>query len=253
MGGQTKQVGSASDTKILNKDEQGTRKNALSALSSTAGNYDNFIKQLMSGYGAGGTTLAQDPTAAASQLLSLSPEMQSTAASVASQGLNQYGQSAQELANITSRDAMRSTANDLAAGGLLNSGAANAALLEASYAPQAQLQTNLAGLYNTSYNNAYNNLLGQEANVFGQQMSNNLGLTSLGLQGLDQQASAYGSLADLTSQQYYTPQYSAGSGLTDILMPGLAGAGTGFVVGGPWGAGIGGALGLGAGLYDSTR
>ena len=232
MGGSTSKVGSSSDTKILNKDEQETRKNALAALSSTAGNYDNFIKQLMSGYGAGGTTLAQDPTAAASQLLSLSPEMQSTAASVASQGLNQYGQSAQELANITSRDAMRSTANDLAAGGLLNSGAANAALLEASYAPQAQLQTNLAGLYNTSYNNAYNNLLGQGANVFGRQMTDNLGTTSLGLSALGQQASAYSDLANLTQQQYYTPQYIQNAGPLDYLTGlGSAASGIGSLLG----------------------
>ena len=231
MGGQTKQVGSASDTKVLNPEEQGTRKNALAGLQSTAGNYDNFIKQLMGGYGAGGVQIAQDPTKATSQLLSMSPEMQATAASIASQGLNQYGQSAQELANITSRDAMRSVANDLAAGGLLNSGAANAALLEASYAPQAQLQTNLASMYNTSYNNAYNNLLGQGANVFGQQMSNNLGLTGLGLQGLGQQASAYGSLADLTQQQYYTPQYQQTPGVLDYLgaVGGLAGGAGKFI------------------------
>ncbi|HSW65291.1 MAG TPA: tail fiber domain-containing protein [Dissulfurispiraceae bacterium] len=248
MGGQTKEVGSSKDTKVLNPGEQSTRGNALAGLASTANNYDNFIKQLMGGYGTSAISgiqlpASQDPSASAAQLLSMSPEMQATAANIASQGLNQYGQSAQELANITSRNAMRSTANELAAGGLLNSGAANAALLEASYAPQAQLQTNLSGLYNTSYNNAYNNLLGQGANVYNQQMANNtnlaglgvqqsLGLANVGLGALGQQAGAYGSLADLTQQQYYTPQYQRTPGFLDYLTAGGSAAlGAGTLIG----------------------
>jgi len=223
------QIGDQSDTGILNSEEQSTRQEALTRLLNTAGNYDNFLSSLMEGGGSREQAITDaasnyDPEAATNQLLALAPQLQELASNAASRSLSPYGESAQELAATATRDALRNTASQLGTSGLLNSGAANASLMEAALAPQQQLQTNLASLQSQLTGNSFNNLLGLAGqglmSGYGQQGEQNLAaaqsnaqnyLSLMGLQSgaLSDQTNAYSNLASLTEQQYYTPEYGA--------------------------------------------
>lgn len=214
MGGKTQQVGSVRDVKTLNSAEQGTRADALQGVLNTAGNYNNLISSLM-----GGSSF--NPEAATNAFLGLIPSLQGVSDSSATSSLSGYGASAQELANQTSRDALRSTADALAAGGLLDSGAANASLLEASLKPQQELATTLAGKRADAYQNTLNSLLG----ITGQSLtsgyntaaSSDIANTQNILAALGGQGGLFGNVADLTQQQYYTPQYAKKAGPLDVL------------------------------------
>ena len=196
---QYKQVGRASDTSILNQNEQGMRQNALSSLSGLQDNYANILKNLTgnqaqsllgnissaaNGYanvGQGITNAASafgnidtskltdaanayNPQAANNALLSQMPNYQNLAQSSAAQSLSQYSDSAKTLAAQATKDALASSANELANSGILYSGAGNQAMMQAALTPQAQLQTNLAAMQSNAYNSVLNQLLNSGAN-----------------------------------------------------------------------------------------
>lgn len=241
MGNTTySKAGKSSDVETLNAAEQGTRKSALEGVMNTANNYDNLIKSLTTGgkgYETNITAAADsfDPTAATNYLMSISPQMAEFANRAAAGSLSEYGSSAEELAKLSTRNALRTTAGQLAAGGLLNSGAANASLMEAALKPQQEMQTLLAGKQSDASMGLLNNLLGIGGSAltagYSQEGAQNLDaaktlasnwLTSKGLESgaLASQGGLYGTLADLTQQQYWQPEYSENANFLDYLTAG---------------------------------
>lgn len=238
-------VGSANDVKTLNANEQGTRQDALSGVLNTAGSYDNLLKQLMGGMSGQQTAVnnaaqSYDPTAATNAFISMNPQLQGIASQAAQTALSPYGESASQLANTATRDALRATSDQLGSSGLLNTGAANSSLMQAALAPQQQLQTNLAGMSANYQGNMLNSLLGQTgsqlASGYSQQGAQNLNaaqtnaqnyLSGMGLAGqyTGQQGDLYSQLANLTQQQYWQPQYQKNPGLFDYMGLGVQGLG----------------------------
>lgn len=209
------QVGSARDTKILNPQDAAMHQNALNSLSGLQDNYANILKNLTgnqaqfllgnissaaNGYanvGQGITNAASafgnidtskltdaanayNPQAANNALLSQMPNYQKLAQSSAAQSLSQYSDSAKTLAAQATKDALASSANELANSGILYSGAGNQAMMQAALTPQAQLQTNLASMQSNAYNSILNQLLGSGASQLSQgyETQNNNALTA---------------------------------------------------------------------------
>lgn len=187
MGGGYSKVGKPEDVALLNSHEQAIRQAALQGGMSSASGYNNILSQLGNLTNNGGMSVtwhpasafsvgnpqavnaqniqnAYDPQAANNAFLSLNPQLQNIAHEQASQSLDPARRSAEQLAALQSQNAIRSTSDQLAKAGLLNSGAANQALLEASLAPQQQMQTELARLQANTENQNYNNLLGLTGN-----------------------------------------------------------------------------------------
>jgi len=334
-----KKVGKMSDVKTLNQNEQGMRQDSLSGLQNLQDNYKNILASMtgdqmkgllgnISGaagnYGQIGQGItdaaakfgqidmsglnaardAYDPTAANRMLMSQMPGYVTAAQGAANSALSGTNQSAQQLAQLATNDAMRNSSAQLAAAGLLGSGAGNQSMLEAALTPQQQLQTNLAQMQSQYSGNVLNQLLGSGTSMFGQgyetQNANTMGVAQQGvnnqlgaaqagmqgamsqldvansdvqaqqnvynsymqnlmsqLQGTQAQGADLGNLAQLTQQQYYTPQYakktswldyaSAGAGIlggVGGLMTGLGGAGA---IGSGIGSLMSGIGGIGAG------
>jgi len=289
-----KEVGSARDVKVLNPDEQKQRTGALSSLKGLSGNYQNILSQLTgdqmnalfgnvqnaaSGYGAIGQNITSaanafgdiqyDPEAANRALLNNMSGYSNAAQQAANQALSGSNQSARELATQTTQDAMRTSANELASAGLLGSGAANQAMLEATYTPQAQLTSDLANMQSNYQGNVLGSLMSSGANLLGTgyqtQNANALAAAQAGLtgatsqldvansniaaqqnvyntqlqnllaqmQGVGGQADLYTNIAGLTAPQYYTPQYAKQPGFLDYLTgAGTAAAGAGLLLAG---------------------
>lgn len=269
-------IGDVSDVKTLNSAEQGTRSQALAGMLQSAGGYDNFLKSLMSGQssreqGIADAASSYNPEAANARMMALSPELQGIAQNAAATSLSPYGDSAKSLAAMTTRDAIRDTSSQLGSSGLLNSGAANAAMFEAALRPQQEMQTNLAKMQSDYSQNTFNNLLGLSSNSlnqgYSQQGAQNMSaaqsamdsyLQAQGLYGnaLGAQGQMYGSLADLTQQQYWQPQYTQGQSTGTSIANGLTGAMSGAKAGssipglGGWGTAGGAGLGFLAGLFS---
>jgi len=320
---QYKQVGTMSDVGTLNSDEQGMRKESLAGLQSLQDNYKNILASMTGdqmkgllgnigtaagGYGAIGQGITDaaakfgqidmsglnaardtyDPTAANKMLMSSMPGYIGMSQQAANSALSGTNQSAQQLAQLATNDAMRASSSQLAAAGLLGSGAGNQSMLEAALTPQQQLQTNLASMQSQYSGNVLGGLLNSGTQMFGQgyetQNANNMGVAQQGvnnqigaaqagmqgamsqldvansdvqaqqgvynsymnnlmsqLQGTQAQGSDLSNLANLTQQQYYTPQYAKKTSWLDY-----AGAAAGIAGGvGSMMTGLGG-LGAGA-------
>lgn len=246
MSGEYRNIADPNDVSTLNEEEQDLRRTGLEGVLNTASNYEDLLRSLMSGRDDRESALYDaasnfDPQAASNQLLSLFPQLGNLASSIATQSTSSAGESARELAGTATQEALRNTASQLASGGLLNSGAANASLMEAALRPQQELATQLATLQSNAYNNALSGLTNQIGSGltagYSQQGSQNMDaatsslsafLQSMGL-GSDMlagQGNNYASLADLTAPVYYGPQYEREPGALD-WMTSLLGLGTG--------------------------
>jgi hypothetical protein len=187
MGGDYSKIGSPNDVSVLNPQEQQLRQSALQGGFSSASGYNNILSQLGSLTNGGGMNVrwnpasayqvnapqavsaqniqsAYNPLAANNAFLAQNPQLQELAHQQASQSLDPTRQSAEQLAALQSQNAIRSTSDQLAKAGLLNSGAANQSLLEASLTPQQQMQTQLSQLQATQEGQNYNNILGIAGN-----------------------------------------------------------------------------------------
>jgi len=183
MGGGYSKVGSASDVEILNPQEQAIRDSALQGGLSAASGYNDILSQLGALIAGNGTQTnwnnvsasqvnspqavtaqqvmsSYNPEAATNAFLAQNPQLQDIAHQQASQSLDPTRRSAEQLAELQAQNAMRSTSDQLAKAGLLNSGATNQALLEASLLPRQQMQTQLSQLQAQQEGQNYNNLLG---------------------------------------------------------------------------------------------
>ena len=181
--GEYKPIGSPNDVVTLNADEQKYRDSALQGAQSAASRFSDWMNRLSGELNNGNlgvsytdaaaqqvnapgavnaqqVSSAYDPNAATNAFLALNPALQDLAHQQASAALSPTRQSAQQLADLTSQQAVRSTSDQLAKAGLLNSGAANQALLEANLAPQQQMQTQLTQMQAQLEGQNYNNLLG---------------------------------------------------------------------------------------------
>lgn len=300
-------IGSPNDVATLNADEKKYRDSALQGAQSAASSFSDWMNRLSGKLNNGNlgvsytnaaaqqvnapgavnaqqVSSAYDPNAATNAFLALNPALQDLAHQQASAALSPTRQSAQQLADLTSQQAVRSTSDQLAKAGLLNSGAANQALLEANLAPQQQMQTQLAQMQAQLEGQNYNNLLGltggQLQSGYGQagqqafqagamnasnalqaalanaqnqlsagttnaQLGTQVGLANAANQMNAQQqsianmlsgygllgqlggtqANIYDTLAQLTQQQYWQPQYARTPGLMDWLSLGIQGIG----------------------------
>lgn len=151
-------------------------------------------------------------------------------------GMSSYRDAATKLADLTSKNALSSTANQLASSGLLNSGAANQSMLEASYTPQAQLTTDLAKMQSDSYNSILGNLMNNGSSLIGSgysmQNQNNQQSAAAQLQnkqlGAQAGLSAAQSLTDVLNGKSSAQQGAYNSQLQNILaqLQSLSGQGT---------------------------
>lgn len=187
MGGSYSPVGNANDVTNLNEEEQRFRQSALEGAQSAASQYNNWLDSLGGLVGNGGLNVgwnnamagqvnapqsvtaqqiqnSYNPNAATNAFLALNPALQELAHQQASQNLDPTRRSAEQLAQLQSQSAIRSTSDQLAKAGLLNSGATSQALLEASLAPQQQMQMQLSQLQAQQAGQNYNNLLGLTGN-----------------------------------------------------------------------------------------
>jgi len=331
-----KKVGKMSDVGTLNESEQGMRKESLAGLQNLQDNYKNILASMTGdqmkgllgnigtaagGYGAIGQGItdaaakfgqidmsglnaardAYDPTAANKMLMSSMPGYIDMSQYAASSALSPTSQSATELARLATNDAMRASSAQLAAAGLLGSGAGNQSLFEAALTPQQQLQTDLAKMQSDYSGNVLGGLLNSGTQMFGQgyetQNANTMGVAQQGvnnqltaadygfrgatsqldvansdvqaqqgvynsymnnlmsqLQGTQARGADLSNLAQLTQQQYYTPQYAKKTSWLDYAgaAAGIAGGVGGMMTGlgalGGLGKAAGGLAGLGSAM-----
>lgn len=285
-----KQVGSSNDVSTLNQNEQGMRQDSLKGIQNLQMNYDNILKSMTSaqmqgllgnissagqGYGNIGQGITDaasafgnintnrldqvsanyNPYAANNALMASMPGYINAAQGAANSALSGTNQSAQQLAQLATNDAMRNSSAQMANSGLLTSGAGMQSMFESALTPQQQLQTDLAKMQSQYSGNVLGTLMGSGANLFGQgyetQNANNMaganadwqnqigaaqarlqGATSqlnvknsdvsaqqqiydsqlknlmAQIQGIQAQSGDLSNMANLTQQQYYTPQYA---------------------------------------------
>lgn len=284
MGG-TQQIGSPSDVKMLNQQGyenfmnqlgstmgnlwsgmQGNLTNAQRGyqdVAGTASNYENFAKQMLGQFNSlAGATDNFNPQAASNAFLSQQPQLAQLANQNISGALSDVYSTGRAQATAAANQARKQAASDLAAAGLLGTGAGIGSMTEATLNPQLQMETQLAGMRSQALQNQLGQLQGQTGSLLGQGYGNAAqlaqGMAGLGLQGMQGQtgaleaaASGQASLANLlggiygqglgvqgnlNQPQYWAPQYQRTPGALDFLT-GMANIGTGLM-GGSSGANI---------------
>lgn len=261
---------SAGMTGALSRAQQGYQQ-----VAGTAQNYENFARSMMGGNGQGGlfgqmsaATGGFDPNAAYRQFMSEQPGMARAANENVSGALSDVYSTGRAQANAAANQARQSAASELAAAGLLNTGAAIGSMTEATANPIMQMETQLAQTRAQALQQQLASLQGYGAQSINQgyDRATQLGQSALGLglQGLQGQTAALqagaagqggigstlaglygqgmGLGAGLNEPQYYNPQYERQPTALDYITGiGGAAASIGSLLGG--GGGIGSALG----------
>lgn len=293
--GGTQQIGSPSDVKMLNQQQYNDFMNQLSQamggfktgmegnlsqaqrgyqdVMGTAGNYENFAKQMLGQFNSlAGATDNFNPQAASNAFLSQQPELARLANQNISGALSDVYSTGRAQATAAANQARRQAASDLAAAGLLGTGAGIGSMTEATVNPQLQMETQLAGMRSQALQNQLGQLQGQTGSLLGQGYSNAAqmaqNLAGLGLQGYQGQTRALeagsqgltnigniyggqygqglGLQGYLNQPQYWAPQYSEQTGLGQRFGSAATGALSGAAVGSII-PGIGTAVGAGIG------
>jgi hypothetical protein len=252
----------------------GQAANMFGQMGDLSGNYQNMIAAMLGNNGQGGLVGAlnaagqgYDPNAGFDAFYQQQPQLQQLAENMTNRALTQQGDTARSLAQRTAQQALAGVSGDLASAGLLGSGAANAAMLEAALTPTLNTENQLAatragylgGLnqmlagqgmqqaqaaYNQQQDQIIRSILGQMqgvesgAGMLGNQIGA-LGSAGQGYAGLgqlygSQNASLLGNLAQLNQAEYWQPQYQKNRdwvdylGLGAQLLGGIGGFATGI-------------------------
>jgi len=206
-GGKTTQIGSPSDVTVLNQGD--------------VTNWQNQLKQLLGGLSSGlgfgttadGGTGTFDPTSAMNAYMSQQPGLAQLANQNVTNALSDVYSSGRSQAQAAADTARRQAASDLAAAGLLRSGAGVGSMTKATAQPMMEMETNLANLRSNAFLSQLGQLQGQTSSLLGQGYQTGSNLLSQIL----------GETGQMNQPQYYTPQYQQGTGFGDIL-PGLLGS-----------------------------
>lgn len=227
-GGKTVPVGQASDVQMINQGD--------------FSNWQNQLKQMLGSFGSGiGLGTSQDggigsfdPMSALNAFMSQQGGLAQLANQNVSGALSDVYSTGRAQAQAAADQARRQAADDLAAAGLLQSGAGIGAMTKATAQPMMEMETNLANMRSQALMQQLGQLQGTAGGLLSQGYQTGAGLLGqiLGEQGQANQP------------QYWAPQYRQTTGLGDLL-PGLAsmaiGLGTGNV--GTGLSGLGGFLG----------
>lgn len=214
------------------------------AVSDMASNYNNFVNKILGQSGSlAGASGNFAPDVSMNQWLSQQPGLAQTANQNVSQALSDVYSTGRAQAQAAGDQARRQAAGDLAAAGLLNTGAGVGAMTQATAQPIMEMETNLANMRSQALQNQLAQLQGQSAGLLGQGYGNAANLygqlNQLGLSGIGGQtgaleagaagqgnlASLYGNLtgtglgigASMNQPEYWQPSYYKTGGLTDLM------------------------------------
>ena len=218
----------------------GMGQNALAAgagyasMQGAAGNMNNYAKEMQGMYqNLANQTQGFNPNAAVNQLMSMNPQMAQLANQNIANALSDVYTTGRSQAQAAAAQARGQAADQLAAAGLLNSGAGVQAMTKATAQPIMEMESQLANMRSQAYQNQLGQLQNQAGQLVGQGygQAGQLGMqaSQLGLSGQqlaaqlqEGAASGFGNLASLYGGQGAQAQ-QLGQGYEQLALSGLQG------------------------------